>query len=232
MSPRTKLLLSTLAVSLFACAGPTPGPDKQGAGLVSGAVTGAGAGAVTGFHATAATGPGAAIGAGIGAVAGSISGAMNDDVENSLLKVAADAQTERSRSYAQEVLIEHYQRRMELHPTRDIFPADVFFQGDNTKLKGTARDVVHEIIRLNAGRAPWSRFAVIAYVRSNEGDTTFATHLAEGRAKALSNSFVRAGIEPRRIVARAVILEEPILVDPHDDPMRYNQAIELTPLDM
>lgn len=216
---------------IFGCAGPTPGPDKQGAGTLRGAALGAGAGAVYGAQVAAGTGPAALVGAGFGAVAGGISGFAQDQVEENLLFLAEETRAEREVSFAHEVLADHFKRRMELHPTRDIFPADVFFYGDEVALKRSAKPVLRELARLNKDRLAWSRFAITAYIRSNDGDTSYSTFLANERAKAVSNWLVKSGIEPRRIVARAVTVKGPLVIDPHDDPLRYNQAIEFSPLD-
>lgn len=226
-------VLQALACTLFlfACAGPTPGPDKQFEGTLRGAASGAGAGAVTGLHIGAGTGPGALVGAGLGAVAGGISGYGRDRVEDEMLAISARTRAARQVGYAHEVLGEHFKRRMELHPTRDIFPADIFFYGDEYRLRSDAKGLVREIVRLNKNRLPWSRLAVTAYVRSTDPKSPYAKDLARKRAKAIGNMMVRSGIEPRRVIAQAVVIDEPLVIDPHDDPERYNQAVELIPLD-
>lgn len=213
------------------CAPALPGPDKQFAGTLEGAALGAGSGAITGFHVSAATGPGAAIGAGFGAVAGGIQGLMADREEAAMLAVAAQSRGERERARVHEILNEHYSRRLELHPTRDIYPADLFFDGDEVKLRPGAESLLSEIARLNKRRLPWSRLAIASYSKVGSGDSEYARHLNERRSRAVGDSLVRAGIEPRRVVTRAVVIDEPILLDPHDKPTRYNQAIEIIPLD-
>ena len=225
--------LIALALCLAGCSSvPHPGPDKQGAGMLSGAAVGAGAGAVTGFQVSAGTGPGAFVGAGMGAVAGGLQGLADDMAEENMLKVAAQTRQERERALVHETLEDHYRRRMQLHPTRDIYPADLFFFGDETKLRSSAVPLIEEIARLNKQRLPWSRLEVIAYNRSNDGEKSyFARHLAEQRSRKLAAQFVRAGIEPRRIEARGVIVDAPLLIDPADRADRYNQAIEIVPLD-
>ena len=238
--------LTALVVVVFcaACAGPTPGPDKQFSGGLQGAVVGAGTGAVTGFQVGAGTGPGAAVGAGIGAVAGGIQGFAKDSVEEQMLAMARATQSERERAVVHEILSDQWRRRTELHPTREIYPADLFFYGDETKLRPASVPLVLEIARLSKTRLPWSRLVIASYVKSTpaakkedqgvEGDTkeqTYARHLSLRRAEELGNYFVRAGIEPRRVETRAVIVGNPILVDPNDSPGRYNQAIEIIPLD-
>jgi hypothetical protein len=121
---------------------------------------------------------------------------------------------------------------MELYPTRDIFPADVFFYGDESRIRVDAKVVVQELARLNKDRLPWSRFVIASYVKSGKtGDNSYANHLASERARLLSDLFVNAGLEPRRMIARAVIIDEPLVIDPQDDPLRYNQAIEFIPID-
>lgn len=220
-----------MALCLFACAKPIPGPDKQGQGVITGAATGAGAGAVTGFQAGAGAGPGALVGAGLGAAAGAMQGLVKDQLEDHMLAMAAATREERETAVAQEILADHYRRRMELHPTRDIYPAELFFCGDSVKLKPSAGSLVREIVQLNQSRYAWSRLVIATYVKSNDPQSLFAQHLAERRARELGDHFVRAGIDPRRIETRPMVLNAPVLIDPADDPERYSQAVELIPAD-
>ena len=213
------------------CAPATPGPDKQFAGSLEGAALGAGSGAITGFHVSAASGPGAAIGAGFGAVVGGLQGLIADQEEEAMLALAAESRGERQRAQVHEILNEHYQRRLELHPSRDIYPADLFFDGDETDLKPGADALVAEMARLNKRRLSWSRLVVASYAKANTPDSEFARHLTERRSRAIGDQLVRSGIEPRRVVTRAVIIDEPVLIDPNDKSSRYNQAIEIIPLD-
>lgn len=234
-----RMLLTACTVALMAGCGsaaPKPGPDKQFASMLRGAATGAGSGAVTGFQVGSSTGAGAMVGAGIGVVAGGIRGYLIDQAEDDLLQLAAQTSIERRRAIVHQVLHDHYQRRLELHPTRDIYPADMFFYGDESNLRPFAKVLVAELARMNKQRLPWSRIAVTSYAMNhNKGnsdeESSYAQRLAERRARAICNHLVRAGIEPRRLVARGIITNEPILVDPYDKPERYGQAIEFSPLD-
>ena len=210
---------------------PVSGPDKQFAGTLSGAISGAGAGAVTGFHLGAGTGPGAFAGAGIGAVAGGIQGAVEDSLEENLLKTSAGLSREREVVVAHEILQDHYRRRMELHPTRDIYPAEYFFEADQIKVRPGAGTLITEIAKLNKDRFPWSRLVIAVYVKSDDKKSEYAQYLAEGRARTLGDLFVSAGIDARRISTRSVIVPAPVLIDPLDRPDRYNQAVELIPID-
>lgn len=220
------------ALMLFGCSSdPVPGPDKQGGGELSGAITGAGAGAVTGFQLGAGTGPGAIVGLGLGAVAGGIQGAAQDWYEEDMLALAAATSIERRRAIVHEILAEHYRRKAELHPTRDIFPADLFFYGDTVKLRPGADSLVYELARMNKERLPWSRLEVIAYARSNDPRSTYGRHLAEHRSKEICNYLIRGGLEPRRVIAKATLIDQPVLEDPVDVPGRYNQSIELVAVD-
>lgn len=226
------LVLGLAGASFSGCADdPFYGPDKQFSGSLVGAATGAGAGAVTGFQLGAATGPAALVGAGFGAVAGGVHGAVKDRSEEDYLVLAARTSRERSRSYAQEILAEHFERRMKLHPTRDIFPADLFFAADETRLRPGGVQLVRELAVMNKNRLPWSRLAIVAYVKGEEGPSGFAADLASKRIEEIGDYLVRSGIDPRRIEAKPVIVKEPVLVDPLDDPSRYAQAIEFVPLD-
>ena len=204
-----------LGVLMASCSGPTPGPDKQGAGIVSGAALGAGSGAVVGAQVSSVTGAGVLIGAGLGAVAGGVRGFIQDQLEEDLLKLSAESRAERERAWVQELLTDHYARRTELHPT----------------LRPIAKRLVEEIALMNKDRLSWSRLVVQAYVKSPDAESAYAKQLAEGRAREIFDWLVQAGIEPRRIVARGVVVPEPVLVDPADDPLRYAQAVELIPLD-
>jgi len=192
---------------------------------------GAGAGAVTGAQIASATGPGAFIGAGFGAVAGGVRGAMQDVMESQAEAIRDATEAERARAFAQERLAEHYQRRIDLHPTRDIFPADWFFYGDEARLRPEAMALVDEIARMNKERLPWSRLVITSYVKSSDRAALYSRSLAQHRAREIFNQFVRAGVEPRRLVAKGVILEDAILVDPEDVKDRYSQAIEIVLVD-
>jgi len=206
------------------------GPDKQFAGTGIGAMEGAGAGAITGAQLSAGAGPGVAVGAGFGAVVGLIQGAMADSSETIDRKIAGELKREKKRSFAQEVLAEHYKRRMAIHPARDIFPADIFFSGDSVKMCSTGVSVVEEIARMNEFRLPYSRLVIASYAKA-VGPSTYADHLTEERAKEFVNQLVRAGIEPRRLETRVVVTDAPIVIDPFDNPTRYNQAIEIIAID-
>ncbi|MGI6525567.1 MAG: hypothetical protein ACOX2O_09815 [Bdellovibrionota bacterium] len=222
-------------LALFSCTAcsskPQHGPDKQFGGTLAGAASGAGTGAITGFHLGAGSGPGALAGAGLGAVAGGVHGAVRDSVEESLLKTSAELQKEREIAIAHETLQDHYRRRMELHPARDIYPAEYFFDADQIKVRCSAKALIREIAALNKKRYPWSRLIVAMYIKADNENSEYAQHLVEGRARALGDALVRAGLEPRRIETRAVIVPAPILIDPLDAPDRYNQAVELIPVD-
>lgn len=229
----THACCALLCACLAAChSAPLPGPDKQGAGLLSGAAVGAGAGAMTGFQVSAGTGPGAFVGAGVGAVAGGFQGLADDMAEENMLKVAAQSRRERQRALVHETLEDHYRRRLQLHPTRDIYPADLFFMGDEVQLRDGAVALIDEIARLNKRRMPWSRLEIVAYNRSADGEKSdYARHLAQRRSRVIASQLVRAGLEPRRLEARGVIVDAPLLIDPADRADRYNQAIEIVPLD-
>lgn len=224
-----------VAVTLASCspfsAEPLPGPDKSGVGTVSGAALGAGSGAVTGAQVSAGVGPGAWIGAGIGAVFGFFSGLGTDLIEEDQIRREAEEQQMRELAWVQEVLTEHYARRLELHPDREIFPADLFFSGDGVELRHEAVLLVRELGSLTRFRMPWSRIVISSYVTASDPDSVYADYLNRRRAEEIALQFVRAGVEPRRISTRAVTLPEPVMVDPDDRPDRYRQAVEIVALD-
>jgi outer membrane protein OmpA-like peptidoglycan-associated protein len=171
------------------------------------------------------------VGAGLGAVAGGIQGAIQDSFDEQLLRLSAEARAERERVFAQEILEDQFKRRLQLHPTRDIYPADLFFRGDETSLRPTARALVRELARLNKDRASWSRLVVASYVKSSSPDSEFAQRLADRRSREIVDELVRSGIEPRRLQTRTVLTNAPLVIDPLDRPERFNQAVELIALD-
>lgn len=224
-----------LGVMLAGCSpfslDPIPGPDKQFVGTVAGAGVGAGTGAVIGAQVGAGTGPGAWVGAGFGAIYGMVSGLGMDMLEEDQLRRDEEEQRLRELAWVQEVLTEHYARRLELHPQRDIFPADWFFENDGSELKGSSVVLAHELGALTLKRMPWSRIVVASYVTTQDKDSHYAQYVTKRRAEQIANEFIRAGVEPRRVMIKGVAVDEPILIDPDDSPSRYRQAIEIIPLD-
>lgn len=227
------VVLSTSAVVTTGCSKqPVAGPDKAFSGSAVGALEGAGAGAVMGFQMGMATGPGAAIGAGFGAAAGMIHGVVKDQFEETQIETAAKLQEATRRTQAQEAMAAHYRRRMALHPGRDIYPADIFFSGDSAKVCPQGVGMIQEIARLNEYRLPYSRLIVAAYAKSKgDADTSYVQFMTDKRSREFVNQLIQAGVEPRRLETRSVIIDAPLVIDPKDDPTRYNQAIEIIPID-
>jgi outer membrane protein OmpA-like peptidoglycan-associated protein len=219
--------LFVLLAVIVGCS-PKPGPDKQFVGTLQGGATGAISGAVTGFQVGAGTGPGAALGLGVGAVAGGFRGMMQDRLEDELLLLQSDIREARSVAYAQKMLEEQSRRRAELHPGRDIFPSDLFFRGDEVQLSPEGKAILGEIYKLNKNRLPWSRFGVVSYVQSNDPNASYPNYLNRRRSRAIGDYLVSLGLEPRRITAQSVILDEPLI---HGN-RRYSQAIEFLPRDL
>lgn len=226
------VLIISLTLLLSACSTtPQPGPDKRAAGMVVGAAVGAGAGAVTGAEVASITGPGALVGAGLGAIAGGIRGLAQDAIEEDLIAISSKLSHETDLARVHDIILSHYERRLELHPSRDIYPADLFFDADKVELMPESVLLAKQIAKLNLYRFPWSRFVIASYVQSADVNSEYAKHLASNRAEALNNIFVESGMNPRRIVSRAIIVPAPILLDPFDRSDRYSQAIEFIPLD-
>jgi outer membrane protein OmpA-like peptidoglycan-associated protein len=210
---------------------PIPGPDKQGAGLIEGSAVGAGAGAVYGAQVTSATGPGAFIGAGFGALAGAITGFGTDQIEEEQLRTEREQRRLQEISWAQEVIAENYAMRLEMHPNRDIYPADLFFDGDSHKLKPEAKILARELGKMTRDRMPWSRIVIASYVTADAEDSEYANFVSAARAKSIALGFIKSGVEPRRVLTKGVVVSEPIFVDPEDTSDRYRQAIEIIALD-
>lgn len=225
-----KILLLSIVLSLVSCTRHVD-PEPLASSTFMGAATGAGAGAVTGFQLGAGTGPGAAVGAGFGAVLGAVNGMLSERLEYQMKLLEAETNKERERAYAHQIIKEQYERRLKLHPTRDFYPADLFFYGDEVTLRPKACLLLEEIAKLNKERLPWSRLVVANYVLSTDDDSTYAKYLSQKRSQVIINELVRLGIEGRRLVSRGVIVKEPVLLDPQDYPLRYSQAIEFIPLD-
>ena len=231
------LFISAAMISLMVLNGCTtsskinPDDDRETAGAVQGALTGAGAGAVTAFQMAAPTGPGAFIGAGFGAVAGGINGAVFDSEAKAILKTKQETARLEYRAAVQDILAKYLQQRIELHPTRDIFPADIFFDADSATLTKQGDEIAHELARLNKERLPFSRLVIASYAKSVDENSEFASYLTKRRAVVLGDAFVRYGIEPRRIETRPVVMTGPLVVIPDQPPLRYAQAIELIAVD-
>ncbi len=224
------LLVSPLLFT--SCASkPVPGPDKQGAGTLSGAAMGAGSGAVIGAQLTAGTGPGAAVGAGMGAIFGALHGIATDLLEDEEILQMEEVERLKVQAWVQETLAEHYDRRLAVFPGREIFPADVFFEADNSLMSSRARVLAREIGKRAKGEMPWSRILITSYSTSSDPESTYAKRINEQRVQELALQFVKAGMEPRRISTRTVTLSSPLVLDPNDSPGRYRQAIEFLPLD-
>lgn len=237
-SRRSRAVLAAGCFVLLICNGclpfsnnPKPGPDKQSVGMWYGAATGAGAGAATGVEYAGGTFPGAAIGAGLGAIFGMASGLGIDALEEDELRREAEANYLRDVLWAQDVMAEHYRRRLELHPNRDIFPADLFFEDDHVEVKRSAQVLLKGIADLADKQRPWSRILVASYVKAQDPDSVYAKYLASRRAESIAREMVRAGIEPRRIFTAPTPVKEAVLLDPSDYRDRYDQAIEIILLD-
>lgn len=226
-----KILIAIVCCLIFACA-PRPGPDKQFVGTLQGGVTGAVGGAVTGFQVGSGTGAGAFVGAGIGAVTGGFRGLMQDRLEEELLRLQVDAAQARGDAFAQRVLQEQWRRRKELHPGRDIFPADIFFHADSVTLSPEGRAVLKEIYTLNKNRLPWSRFGILSYVQSSDPNSQYAKHITSRRARAIGDYLVHLGLEPRRISARSAVIPGPLVLANSGRGDRYSQAVEFIPRDL
>ena len=224
------IIICSLFLFTSCSRGPTPGPDKRFSGGVSGAIVGAGTGAVAGAELTAAAGPGAWVGAGFGALYGMVKGAALDVSEEEQMRHAEEERVAREYAWAQEVLAEQYAKRLELHPSRDIYPADLFFEGDSDKIGGQSLIIVKHLAEMTKRRMPWSRIAIASYITAKK-DSRYAKDLSRRRAEEIANHFVSAGVDPRRIQTRALVLNQPVLLDPADSFDRYRQAIEIIPVD-
>ena len=73
---------------------------------------------------------------------------------------------------------------------------------------------------------------VASYAKSTaDAENVYVRHLTDRRARKFVNELVKAGLEPRRLETRSVIVDAPVVLDPKDNPTRYNQAIELIQVD-
>ena len=97
---------------------PVPGPDKQGVGTYAGAGLGAGAGAVIGNQLASGATSGAWIGSAFGAVYGMFQGIGIDILEEDQIKRMIEEQRLQELAWAQQMLAQHYARRLELQSKR------------------------------------------------------------------------------------------------------------------
>jgi hypothetical protein len=225
------IFLSSFLATLGCSAGPVAGPDKQGSGMLAGVVTGAGSGAVVGAQLAAGAGPGAAVGAGFGAVFGALKGAGIDMLEEEDIKQLEEIEKLKLTVAAQETLAEHYKARLRLYPNREIYPADLFFQGDEKTLSPKTKMLAREIAKRLRNDMPWSRIKIVSYLSAAGGDSAFAERQNYQRAEQIAIQFIRGGIEPRRLSIQSATIDAPLVIDPEDHPARYRQAIEVVPLD-
>lgn len=231
---KTRILCSIILLEILfsGCAtGPVAGPDKQSIGTLQGAATGAGSGAIIGAQLTAGAGPGAAVGAGFGAVLGALKGAGVDLLEEEDIKQLEELERLKIASWAQDVLAEHYKTRLRLHPGRDIYAADLFFEGDSSLLSPKTKILAREIATRLRTDMPWSRIEITSYSTAKNAESGYADKLNQKRAEEIAVQFVRGGVEPRRISIKALTLSAPLVIDPEDSPARYRQSIEIAALD-
>ncbi len=226
------LLINSLSACTPFWQHPVTGPDKEIQGTVLGAGLGAGAGAAAAHTLTNAAGPeGALIGMGFGAFYGWLTGLSHDLIEENQLYRKDQEQVLKDVAWAQDLLTQHYQRRLELHPSRDIFPADWFFDGDSSELRPEAEILVNQIAHMTRKRMPWSRIVIASYSTSSSPDSEYSTFINKRRASSIARGFITSGVEPRRVFTKSITRPDPVLLDPYDDPFRYRQAIEIIPLD-
>ncbi len=208
---KMKILLIAISIAVFlpGCADyskPIPGKDKQGAGLVSGAMMGAGSGIITGAQFGAATGPGAFIGMGFGALWGSLQRLGLDLLEDEDFRILMEVAKTDDEVLAQYTLLEHFEIKSELHPGRDIFPADVFFDNGDVKISRNGAAVARLITKILSQRSPSSRFEIVNYIVSSDKKSTYAKFLGKKRNNSLGFTLVQAGIEPRRLVFKTIVV--------------------------
>ena len=43
---------------------------------------------------------------------------------------------------------------------------------------------------------------------------------------------MKVGIDPRRLVMKSIILDQPVVLDPYDSSQRYYQAVEFALMDI
>lgn len=229
----TFLLLSSFFLSSCSSSTkPVPGPDKQGLGLLAGGLLGAGSGMITGAQLAAPSGPGAVIGAAFGAVWGSLHGLGIDLLEEEELRLLQEVDRLHQEIWVQNVLISYYDKKKEIHPDRDIFPADEFFIGDSVNVSYEGRILARAIAQryLTIGN-PASRLMITSYQTSRTKGSTYHTYLGKRRVQSIAREFVLAGLEPRRFMLKSVQLGEPLVDDPYDYSLRYSQAVEFSVLD-
>ena len=228
-------ILPIILVLLSSCADysrPIPGRDKQGAGLISGALLGAGSGALTGAKYSSTMGPGMWMGAGVGAMWGALQGLGLDLLEEEDLKILQEVALTQDEVWAQYALLEHYETKRDLYPGRDIFPADVLFEGSSVNLNSKGEAIVQGMVQALSEKYPSSRVEITVYQVSKDKNSAFASFLGRRRGNAIARALVKIGFEPRRMVMKSLLLDQPLVIDPYDSPDRYLQAVEFALLDI
>jgi hypothetical protein len=210
---------------------PVPGPDKQGIGLLTGGLIGAGSGMITGAQLSAPTGPGMAIGAAFGAVWGSLHGLGLDLIEEEELRLLAEVDRLHEKIWVQNALISHYEKKKDLHPDRDIFPADEFFTGDGVEVSRGGSLLAHAIAKRYMLASPSSRVLITSYHATHGKNSEYTSYLGKRRAQAIARELVAGGLEPRRFILKSVHIGAALVDDPYDDPARYTQAVEFSLVD-
>ncbi|MDD2941853.1 MAG: OmpA family protein [bacterium] len=210
---------------------PVEGPDKQASGMLMGGALGAGSGMVITHNLAMSGTRGFITGGSLGVLYGFFAGIGIDLLEEDQLQQIAEIDALSQKLWVQSLLAEHYDRRLRLHPNRDVFPADYFFQSDGSTLTPYSEILVKNLAELNRDRLPWSRIVVASYTTSSDPESPYAHYLSTKRAESIARGLIRYGIEPRRVATKAMTLTEPILIDPQDNPDRYFQAVELIFID-
>jgi hypothetical protein len=213
-------------------AGPQAGPDKQGYGLVSGALIGGASGVITGAQLGVATGPGAFIGAGLGGLWGSLKGLGLDILEEEDLRLLETLSENEDDVWAQYAFLEHLERKNDLFPSRDIFPADSFFKGDTVDLSQEGEILTKYLARKVFCQNSHSRIQITTYIQTKDSASPFTKHITKKRSEALALALSLNGIEPRRVVIQTVSISSPLVDDKYDSYHRYSQAVEFALVDI
>ncbi len=215
---RYLLLVSVVAFSLTACAGPQ---TKTGKGATVGAIGGAAVGAIAGQAMggdTESTVGGAAIGAAAGAAAGAGVGYMMDKQEEEMRRELAAVQSANEAERAATVRREG-----------DLLA--VTLRGDVTFATGSA--VVQPGLQSQLDRIadvlqkyPETRIVVEGHT-DNVGSETSNMTLSRRRADAVKNLLVQKGVAPTRI--RTVALGETMPIAPNDSAAgrQRNRRVEI-----
>ncbi len=223
----------SITVGILGCSSNMRQAERHSEILASNTVSLAGGGALAGAKLGVGALPGAGVGLASAALISAIQSFVINRTDDSLLRLENSLKTAKYSSTGQQLLLSYWEIRNKYFPSRDIFPAEFFFEVDSTNLSSLGKGLLQEIYLLNKDRFPWSRFGIISYVTTTDDRNNFSKDLAVKQVRVIGSYLISLGLNPRRVSASASLTDRPLVQtnDPNIDKMFFN-AIEFVPLDL